>query len=206
MESAGLSRLLMATLGFLRTVTQCSLEDNTLISTGLKLVGLVGTIGLALTVSGGVSTGNATSQSSLNSATTQRHVCVVLFALMYLGGVTLTALCWQRRSLILRHRRQMLKGIAATLPFLGVRVVYGVLGGFAPSPLTIVNGRQRRPREVTSASFEWGTLLVMSVLMEYIAVLVYAVVGVVTPLSKDVPDYRKTDTWSDSYLLYSKLR
>ncbi len=44
----------------------------------------------------------------------------------------------------------------------------------------------------------------MSVLMEYIAVLIYAVVGVRTPLSKEVPNYGKTDTSSKSYMLYSK--
>ncbi|TFK93048.1 hypothetical protein K466DRAFT_169562 [Polyporus arcularius HHB13444] len=37
---------------------------------------------------------------------------------------------------------QLLKGVVATLPFIGVRVLYGLLGGFAPSPLTIVDGKQ----------------------------------------------------------------
>ncbi|RDX56258.1 hypothetical protein OH76DRAFT_1477897 [Lentinus brumalis] len=134
----------MATLGFLRSnPVEYSLEEIPLVTTGLKLVSVVETIGLALTVSGGVSAGNATPQSSLDSATTQRHDGVVLFALMYVGAVGLTVLCWQRRARILRHRRQLLKGVAATLPFIGFRVLYGLLGGFAPSPDD--RGRQAGP-------------------------------------------------------------
>ena len=34
----------------------------------------------------------------------------------------------------------------------------------------------------------------MSVAMEYIAVIIYAVVGIITPLSKDVPEYDKASS------------
>ena len=51
----------------------------------------------------------------------------------------------------------------------------------------------------SSSSSAWGIYLVMSVLMEYIAVVIYAVVGMVTPLSKDVPTYGKMDVDSESY-------
>ncbi|RPD81633.1 hypothetical protein L226DRAFT_555791 [Lentinus tigrinus ALCF2SS1-7] len=207
MESAGLSPLMTATLGFLRTVTQYSLEDNALITRGLRIVGLVGTVGLALAISGGVSTGNATTQSTLHNATTQRHVGVILFVVMYVGVVGLTLLCWQSRYLILRHRRQLLNGITATLPFLAVRVLYSVLSAFAP-PLVIVNGLQvlSAPGDeglgkFSSVSSEWAIYLVMSVLMEYIAVVIYVVVGIVTPLGRDAPDYGKAEGSSEPYMM-----
>ncbi|RPD58385.1 hypothetical protein L227DRAFT_505377 [Lentinus tigrinus ALCF2SS1-6] len=213
MESAGLSPLMTASLGFLRTVTQYSLEDNTILSRGLRIVGLVGTIGLALAISGGVSAGDATSQSSLDSATTQRHVGVILFIVMYVGTVGMTFICWQSRYLILRYRRQLLIGITATLPFLGVRVLFSVLSAFAPYPFAIVNGQQvlSAPNndglgKFSSVSSEWGIYLIMSVLMEYIAVIIYVVVGIITPLSRDVPDYDKTEVSSDSYMMPSMTR
>lgn len=87
--------------------TQYSLDDKVLLSRGLRIVGLIGTVGLVLAISGGVSAGNATSQSSLDNATTQRHVGVILFVVMYVGAVGLTLLCWQDRHLILRYRRQV---------------------------------------------------------------------------------------------------
>ncbi len=74
---------------------------------GLRIVGLIGTIGLALAISGGVSAGDATSQSDLNSALTQRHAGVILFIVMYAGVVGTTLFCWQSRSVILRYRRQV---------------------------------------------------------------------------------------------------
>ncbi|TFK93049.1 hypothetical protein K466DRAFT_479360 [Polyporus arcularius HHB13444] len=210
MEAAGLSPLLTASLGFLRTVTQYSpLEENTLLTRGLRIVGLIGTIGLALAISGGVSAGDATSQSDLNSALTQRHAGVILFIVMYAGVVGTTIFCWQSRSLILRYRRQLLIGVTATLPFLGIRVLYSVLSSFSPYPLQIVDGQQVLSipsnsglGKFSTVSSEWGLYLIMSVLMEYIAVIIYVVVGIITPLGKDAPPvYAKEDGSSESYMM-----
>lgn len=90
---------------------------------------------------------------------------------------------------------QLLKGITMTLPFLAVRVVYQVLTVVAPYPYTFV-GDQQVPASSTNATLEkfsltssaWGIYLAMSVLMEYIAVVIYVVVGIITPLSKDQPE------------------
>ena len=87
----------------------------------------------------------------------------------------------------------------ATLPFLAVRVLYGVLSAFAPYSVTIVDGHAAPSGPSNSGlskfsitSPEWGIYLVMSVIVEYAAVLIYAVVGIVTPLGKDMPDYGQT--------------
>ena len=87
-------------------------------------------------------------------------------------------------------------------------MIYAVLSSFAPYPLTIIDGQQiplipsnDGLGKFSSASSEWAIYLVMSVLMEYIAVIIYAVVGIVTPLSKDVPDYGKAESSSDTYML-----
>ncbi len=85
-----------------------------------------------------------------------------------------------------------------------MRVLYGVLSSFAPPIIAFGpdgNPTSAKPSndglgKFSSSSSEWGIYLVMSVLMEYIAVIIYAVVGITTPLSKDLPDYGKASNAS----------
>ncbi|KAI8983410.1 hypothetical protein BD414DRAFT_490821 [Trametes punicea] len=196
MESAGTSPLLLATLGFLRTVTQFGLDESQLVSKGLRIAGLACVIGLVLAVIGGSNIGNASTQQGLNIGNTLRHVGAILFAVVYGATVVLTAYCWTNMSAILKYRKRLLTGITITLPFILVRVLYGVLSAFAPLPYKIENGHLVPLPGSTSGltkfgitSPQWLIWLIMSVLAEYIAVSIYAVVGMLTPLSKDAPDY-----------------
>lgn len=75
----------------------------------------------------------------------------------------------------------MLIGISCALPFLGVRVIYGILSSFAPVIPTESNELSRF--SLTTGS--WGIYLGMSVLMEFAAVLIYTFVGITTPLQRD---------------------
>ena len=136
----------------------------------------------------------------------------------------MTAFCWLNYSVIPTYRRrvsilrtldelqgvltchllsstQLLKGITASLPFLFVRTVYAALSSYAPSPFSFVDGHEvvSIPSDsglgrFSSVSPEWGYYLVMGVIMEYAAVLVYTVVGIITPLDKDMPAYAKAGT------------
>ena len=81
-----------------------------------------------------------------------------------------------------------------------MRVLYSTLSAFAPSSIAFVDGHQVLVRpsadglgRFSSASSQWGIYLGMSVLMEYAAVLIYAITGVVTPLQRDIPGYAKTE-------------
>ena len=74
---------------------------------GFRVLSLVGTVGLALAISGGASLGNATTLGAVNSATTQKHVGTILIAALYVGAAALTFLCWQDWKIILRYRRQV---------------------------------------------------------------------------------------------------
>ena len=85
-----------------------------------------------------------------------------------------------------------------------MRTVYAILSSFAPYPVTIVDGHQVPIVPVntglgrfSSASPDWWIYLIMSVVAEYAAVLVYTTFGMLTPLAKDIPAYDKAPT--DSY-------
>ncbi|KAI0666315.1 hypothetical protein C8Q78DRAFT_1060763 [Trametes maxima] len=193
MESAGTSPLLVATLGFLRTTTQYGLDETALVVRGLRLTGLAAIIGLILAIIAGTDIGDASKQSDLDSGNNLRHASAILFAVVYGAVVLLTVYCWMNMHMILKYRKRLLNGITLTLPFLFVRVLYGILSAFAPFPFTIQDGHDVPVASANSkslskfsiASSDWAVYLVMLILMEYISVLIYAVVGMVTPLGKD---------------------
>lgn len=206
LEGAGVSPLLLATLGFLQTVCQGSLDDHPLMTRGLRLMGLLGIVALALTIAGGVKAGTATTEANMNSGTNLRHIGVILFAVLF-GLVFLMHLfCWSNRERLMRYRRTLLAGISGALPFLAVRVAYTVLSAFAPATRSISPSGQSTL--VTSSSplvkfnstqGSWVVYLCMSVLPEFLTVLVYLVVGTRIPLQQDT-DYARglqTDAWED---------
>ncbi|KAI0761205.1 hypothetical protein BD413DRAFT_592302 [Trametes elegans] len=201
MEAAGLSPLLMATLGFMRTTIQYGLDEKQLVSRGLRLGGIVALVGLVLGIVAGTQIGSASKQSDLDSANTLRHASSILYVAALGVAFLITAYCWMNRHVIYKYRKRLLTGISLSLPFLLVRVVYGVLSSFAPSPFTIRNGQvvpltftDSGLAKFSSGSSDWGIYLAMSVLTEYIAILIYAAVGIATPLGRDQEVYQLKET------------
>ncbi len=83
------------------------------------------------------------------------------------------------------------------MPFLLVRMLYGVFSAFAPSTIAFRDGHQIPVQPSNSGlgkfsptTSKWGIYLVMSVLMEWIAIIIYLVARVFTPLEND----RRVDT------------
>ncbi|KAH9846634.1 hypothetical protein C2E23DRAFT_686247, partial [Lenzites betulinus] len=196
MEAAGTSPLLVATLGFLMTVAQYGLDQKPQLQQGHKLVSLVALIALILAIVGGTSISSAKTENDLNNANTLRHVSSALFAVVYAAVIFLTFYCWQHKKMIRTYRRKLLMGISITLPFLGVRVLEGILSAFAPLQFAVQDGHvvlapgnTNALSKFSSQSSAWGIYLFMLVLPEYISVVIYAVVGIVTPLKKDAEDY-----------------
>ncbi|EIW56860.1 uncharacterized protein TRAVEDRAFT_127494 [Trametes versicolor FP-101664 SS1] len=194
-ESAGLSQLLIATCGFLGTVTQHSLDQRAFVKTGLLLLELLGTGALVLVVISGTKSGNAKTQSQLDQATTFRHIGIIVFGVLYFTLVGATAFCWINRQTIPKYRRKLLLGIACALPFLGVRVLYGILSAFVPSQLgfdaeghLVLMLHPSSLSKFSTTTGSWALFLTMSVAMEYAVVLTYTVVGIRTPLHKDTDD------------------
>ena len=81
------------------------------------------------------------------------------------------------------------------LPFLFVRVVYAILSAFAPATRAFDADGHPIPANTSSSlktfgpTGSWAVYLIMSVVVEYIVVLIYTTVGIRTPLSKDEPGY-----------------
>lgn len=80
------------------------------------------------------------------------------------------------------------------MPFLLVRMLFGVFSAFAPSTVVFRNGHQIPVEPSGSglgrfspASPKWYIYFVMSVLMEWIAIIIYLVARVFTPLENDGP-------------------
>ena len=82
-------------------------------------------------------------------------------------------------------------GISSALPFLAVRVLYSILGAFAPAPTSgfgstgIPSTDTNSLSKFSSFNGSWEIFLFMSLLMEYITVLIYLTVGIFTPPEKD---------------------
>lgn len=178
----------------------------------LHILRILSIVGIVLIIVGGSKSASAgTDISKLNSATNLRHAGSILFVVLFALLVIVHLYFWANRGEILQHRRtvcyidsstgtqylivllQMLIGISCAIPFLGVRVLYGILSSFAPLIPTESNGLS----QFSLTTGAWGIYLAMSVLMEFTAVLIYTFVGITIPLEGDYP---QPSTYNDSSL------
>jgi len=186
LEAAGLSPLLLATLGFLRTAGQHSSNDVGQSMVLFRVLGLIGSVGVGLSIYGG---SNATSSDpeTLKNSNTYRHVGTILFAVLYVALALLHVLCWFQFKTLTKNRRALLIAISCALPFLGIRVLYSILSSFSGS---LVSTASSTPNTNSLAKFnmasgDWRIYLVMSVLMEIIATVIYTTAGTKIPLQQD---------------------
>lgn len=75
-------------------------------------------------------------------------------------------------------------GISCALPFLGVRVIYSVISTFSGSPIPSATGNTNSLAKFNLANGSWWIYLIMGLLMEYISICIYTVVGWKTPASQ----------------------
>ncbi|KZT67599.1 hypothetical protein DAEQUDRAFT_812672 [Daedalea quercina L-15889] len=198
--AAGVSPLLLATLGFIGTVCQYTLDNDPRLVRGLQLMSLLSMIALILAIVGGVDVGNAKTQADLSEGTKLRHVGAIFFVVLFVLIFLFHLLCWMNMRQIMKARRMLLASISFALPFLAVRVVYTVLSAYAPPTRTISasgeveNATSNSPlAKFNPTTGSWVIYLFMSVLMEYCAVLVYVAAGTRLQLD-DITDYVKSAT------------
>ncbi|KAK7682031.1 hypothetical protein QCA50_014995 [Cerrena zonata] len=201
LEGAGLSPLLVATIGFLTTIAEHAFNENPLMEKGLRILGVMAIVGIVLIIVGGTQTASADGDiSKLNQAMTLRHAGSIIFVVLFVLLVLVHLFFWANRRTILEHRRKLLIGISCALPFLGVRVIYGILSSYAPLIPTEKGGLS----QFSLSTGSWGIYLGMSVLMEFAAVLIYTFVGITTPLQRDNQalgssgSSPQTQQWEDS--------
>jgi hypothetical protein len=178
--AAGLSPLLLATLGFLRTIGQNSFSEGGSMTRVFRLLGVMATVALILAIYGGTST------SDVNRGNTYRRAGAILFAVLYILLVGVHVMCWLRVNTLMKHRKFLLIGISSALPFLGIRVLYTVLSAFSgPISYTGIPAKGNSLAKFNIATGDWRIHLVMGLLMEYIVVVIYTTVGAMTPLQDD---------------------
>ncbi|EKM60756.1 uncharacterized protein PHACADRAFT_246870 [Phanerochaete carnosa HHB-10118-sp] len=188
LETSGVSPLLIATVGFLTTVKQNAFEDGHLLHKGLRLMGLLSSVALLLTIVGGVNIGSNTSSddvSKINSGNNLRHIGVILFVVQFVLTVLVTFFIWSKISQIMKHRRTLLKAITLSLPFLGVRVLYTILSAYSPLGIPGVTSGSPSLAKFNSTRGDFGIWLIMSPIMEFIVIVIYVTVGLATPLQND---------------------
>lgn len=158
---------------------------------------LVGTAAVILAIVGSVTVSSSQNENDLNTAVTLRHISSILFIVLYAGIVAITAFCWVYHARVLPHRRKLLFAIMASLPFILLRVIFTFLGSFAPLPfgfdgvgnnVPVVTDSPLEPFSPTSG--DWTVYLLMSVLPEYVAVLIYTVAGLCLDLKQELADFR----------------
>jgi hypothetical protein len=137
-----------------------------------RLIGLVALAALGITIAGGVVTSPARTGRILRQAGT------IVFGVVYLLLVIVHVMCWTYEQFISRRGRNLLIGVTVALPFLGVRVAYAILSVFA----TPANQLSRFYHTVRGG--DWRVYLVMSLVMEFIVVAIYALVGAVNTSRK----------------------
>ncbi|KZP32370.1 hypothetical protein FIBSPDRAFT_723111 [Athelia psychrophila] len=180
LEFAGLSPLLLGTLGFVRTVVLSSYRETTALNMAFRLLYLIGILGLILSIVGG-SESDTTSISTLKTSTSLRKSGAILLAVLYAILLVIHAFMWANVSKLDMHRRRLLIGISSALPFLLVRTVYSVLSTFSGSPIPGGPPNTSKLAKFNLANGEWYIYLVMGLLMEYITICIYTVVGWRTP-------------------------
>lgn len=78
-----------------------------------RLLGLLATAALVLTIYGATKSGDA---ADVNSGTTLRHVGVILFVVLYVLLAAIHVLCWQRVNTLMKHRRSVCISLSNNLP------------------------------------------------------------------------------------------
>ncbi|PAV22240.1 hypothetical protein PNOK_0219700 [Pyrrhoderma noxium] len=113
---------------------------------------------------------------------------------------------WQASHALLHSQKHLLMGISCALPFLAIRVLYGLLGSFSSISLSyaVTGSSSSSLSKFNYISGSWTIYLIMSTIMEFIVITIYIFFGfrmskVGDAEQKEVFDqqYRQVDTEMD---------
>jgi len=182
-EMAGTSPLLLASLGFLSAAATGALDDHILMTRGTRLAGLVGTVAIILSIVGGVKTGDASTESDITEGLKLRRAGACLYVVLYAFLAFFAFNVWAESARLSSGKRRLLTGASMALPFIAIRVVYTVLSAFAPAAEVVIDGHVMFTHTTgglstfSATSGSWVAFLIMSLLMEYAAVVIFGVTG-----------------------------
>ncbi|KAG2109726.1 uncharacterized protein F5147DRAFT_692121 [Suillus discolor] len=197
LELSGLSPLLLCTLGLLHSMFLTP-DGLSKYNRQFRLLQLLGTVALILTITG---ISDETSSSSDSSGNIMRRAGVLLFCALYIILVGICVHVWTQVGFVMRYRKQLLKAISIALPFLAIRTLYSVLSTFSSSTFSVTGTTESNTSDLAKFNMitgEWQIYLVMDMLMEYAVVIIYGVAGIMLPLNED---YKSADSYQDEYPL-----
>ncbi|KAJ5396323.1 uncharacterized protein N7487_010626 [Penicillium crustosum] len=139
-------------------------------SKAVQLLHLPALIALILAISGG------TDQASSNisdhaSGKTKTRVAVILFLAIYVAACALWTITVRDISLMVPSQNRIFFCVFIALPFIAIRILYSLISDFGNNhQFSLVDGDAR-------------IQLVMATLEEFVVVLMYTILGVITPKS-----------------------
>lgn len=169
-DSIGLSPLLLATLGLLsRLVDGINLMSvgETFTIKHFRIVQLLITLGLILSIAGGSSGGSSTDGSAPGEAptSTTSKVGIILYIVSYVAIVAILLISLPNLTILPRKERRVGGAVLLALPFILVRLVYSALSVFV---------HDHYFNAVDGSVPIW---VVMAVLMEFIVVFLFILLG-----------------------------
>ncbi|PWY69702.1 hypothetical protein BO70DRAFT_343954 [Aspergillus heteromorphus CBS 117.55] len=140
----------------------------------VQLLHIPSIIALALAISGG--TDQASSDVSEHAGgKTQTRAAIIIFLAIYIATCLLWSISLSEIHIMVSSQRRIYRVVAIALPLIAVRLLYSLLGDFGKdnSQFSIVDGSV-------------AIRLCMATIEEFLVVLMYTILGVVTPRSTDV--------------------
>jgi hypothetical protein len=167
-QSVGLSPLILAALGLLgRIAGRVNPQSGGIVTSGnLRIVQVIVLVGLILGIKGGIDAGNQFSQSGKFVYGSLSQAAVALFIIAYVLIIMATlGLLQSTFRPEDEGEKRLLIAVAASLPFLLVRIIYSCLSTFTTNS------------EFSQISGNPTILLVMGFVMELIVIILYEAVG-----------------------------
>ncbi|RXW23831.1 hypothetical protein EST38_g2025 [Candolleomyces aberdarensis] len=179
LDPAGLALLLLSTLGFLGMAGQHTYSEIPRVTVIFRTFGLLTLVGLGLTIAGGI----LGSPVSPNTGTTgwilrRAGACVyaVVYLLLILAFFGTFSYRWHLRS----YRRNLLWGIGVALPFLGVRIAYGIMAAWS-SPSIFGDPLSSDPvlSKMNPVVGDWIFFLVLGKIMEFLTAVMFMIASTI---------------------------
>ncbi|XP_006454590.1 hypothetical protein AGABI2DRAFT_182557 [Agaricus bisporus var. bisporus H97] len=171
-DAAALSFLMMSTLGFLGMVGHRTFSENPRVIYNLRTLGILALGALAVTITGGV--------LGKHVGFVLRRVGSGIYGGMYVFLVLVHLGAWTYRWHLKSYRRKLMWGISIGLIPLGARTAYAILASWSSADLL---GTQPSDNPVLARSNpvtgHLALYLVLSLVMEYLVVLIYLYSSVV---------------------------
>ena len=174
LQTIGISPLILATLGLLnRVMSDVQEKGHTIVQPRiLRLLQLLLLVALILGIVGGIQGSDDSSKTGKYTPQTASKVGIILYIVAFIALVGILVLSSGSISKVSPGEKRILLAVAASLPFILVRIIYSVMSTIANNP------------SFNAFSGNVTILLCMADIEEWVVVIIYLAVGLT--LSKKI--------------------